>query len=296
MGWLRRGAQVPPDRQPGADPAGPRLRCGRGRPAGGHPHPRRHGLGRHLRPPRRRLRPLLGRRAVDGAALREDALRPGAAGTCVPARLAGDGRAPVPPGARRDHRLRAARPAPPERRVLLRRGRRLPRRQRSLPRGSVLRVDAGAAARGARRRPGRRGHDLVRRHRGRQLRGRQHPPPARARRPPATAQDRAGPVAPLRGPRATDAPRPRRQGAHRVERPDARHAGRGRGRHRRGGLARRSPGHRGVPPARAAPSRRPLAALLAGRRHPLGRLGPPGAAPGAGRRLRRPRRRLHGPG
>ena len=45
---------------------------------------------RHLRPGRRRLRALLGRRALARAALREDALRQRAAGPRVPARLAGD--------------------------------------------------------------------------------------------------------------------------------------------------------------------------------------------------------------
>ena len=47
---------------------------------------RRHGGRRHLRPGRRRLPPLLGRRALAGAALREDALRPGAARARLPAR------------------------------------------------------------------------------------------------------------------------------------------------------------------------------------------------------------------
>ena len=41
---------------------------------------------RHVRPPRRRLRPLLDRPRVAGAPLREDALRPGAAGPRVPPR------------------------------------------------------------------------------------------------------------------------------------------------------------------------------------------------------------------
>ncbi len=96
---------------------------------------RRHGLGRHLRPPRRRLRPLLGRRLLAGAPLREDALRPGPAGPGLPPRLAGHRRGPLPPGARRDDRLRAARPAPPRRRLLLGRGRRLRGRG-----GQVLRL------------------------------------------------------------------------------------------------------------------------------------------------------------
>ena len=45
---------------------------------------------RDLRPGRRRLRPLRGRRDLDGPALREDALRQRAAGPGLPARLAGD--------------------------------------------------------------------------------------------------------------------------------------------------------------------------------------------------------------
>ena len=47
---------------------------------------RRDGRGRHLRPGRRRLPPLLGRRALARAPLREDAVRPGAARARVPAR------------------------------------------------------------------------------------------------------------------------------------------------------------------------------------------------------------------
>ena len=48
---------------------------------------------RHPRPARRRLRPLQRRRHLDGAALREDALRQRAARARLPARLAGLGRA-----------------------------------------------------------------------------------------------------------------------------------------------------------------------------------------------------------
>ena len=51
-------------------------------------HARRHGRGRHLRPPRRRLRPLLDRPAVAGPALREDALRQRPARPALPPRLA----------------------------------------------------------------------------------------------------------------------------------------------------------------------------------------------------------------
>ncbi len=139
MGRLRRGAEVPLDDEP-RPAARPRRRRRRR-----HHLARRDGQRRDVRPPRRRLRPLLGRRAVAGAALREDALRPGAARAGVhPRRL--------PPGGHRDDRLRARRAAPSGRRVLLRRGRRLARRARPRPRGPVLRVDARAVRRRARRR------------------------------------------------------------------------------------------------------------------------------------------------
>ena len=72
---LRRRAEVPAAHEPAlpaAPPPAHRLGAGPGdRPA----HLRGDGPGRHLRPARRRLRPLLGRRALDRAALREDALR-----------------------------------------------------------------------------------------------------------------------------------------------------------------------------------------------------------------------------
>ena len=82
--------------------------------------------------------------ALAGAALREDALRPGAArsGAYLHA-LAGHRRRPrYRRGRRGDHRLRAARPAPRGRRVLLRRGRRLRGR-----RGQVLRLVARPSSR-----------------------------------------------------------------------------------------------------------------------------------------------------
>ena len=65
VGRLRRGAEVPADDEPRAAAAGPPLAA-----AAPTRSPivttvaRRHGVGRHLRPPRRRLRPLLGRRAA----------------------------------------------------------------------------------------------------------------------------------------------------------------------------------------------------------------------------------------
>ena len=55
-------------------------------------HPARDGLRRDVRPGGRRLRPLLGRRALARPPLREDALRQRAAGPRLPARLAGHGR------------------------------------------------------------------------------------------------------------------------------------------------------------------------------------------------------------
>ena len=75
--------------------------------------------GGDLRPLGRRLQPLLGGRPVDCAPLREDAVRRRPVRPAVPARLAGDRPTPLPPGAGRDHRLRAARPAPRQRRLLL---------------------------------------------------------------------------------------------------------------------------------------------------------------------------------
>ncbi len=57
---------------------------------------------RDLRPARRRLRPLLGRRELARAALREDALRQRAAGPRLPARLAGDRRASAGCGSARE--------------------------------------------------------------------------------------------------------------------------------------------------------------------------------------------------
>ena len=179
VGRLRRRAEVPP----GHDLE---LCCGdRRRPAGdAEPTPRRlvarpsldaMAVGRHLRPPRRRLRPLLGRRPLAGAPLREDALRPGPAGPGLPARLAGHRRGPLPPGARRDRSAtccatcatRAAGSSRP--RTPTARARRASstsgRRTRCAPSSAVTR----------RWPPMRRGTGVTPR---RQLRGPQHPQPA----------------------------------------------------------------------------------------------------------------------
>ncbi len=73
--------------------------------------PDAHEPGRHLRSSRRRLRALLGRRQLAGAAFREDALRQRRADRPADADVAGDAR-PLVPGARaRDRRMAGARDA-----------------------------------------------------------------------------------------------------------------------------------------------------------------------------------------
>ena len=113
-----------------------------------HDDARRDGRGRHVRPGRRRLRPLLHRRLLARAALREDALRQRAARrarTCTATCVTGEPR--YRRDRRRDDRVRAARPPPSGRRLLLRRGRRLRGR-----RGQVLPLVARRDPRGVRRR------------------------------------------------------------------------------------------------------------------------------------------------
>ena len=108
---------------------------------------RRMAVRRHLRPGRRRLRPLLGRRALARPALREDALRQRAAGAGLPARVPGLRRGAVPARVRGDARLGDARAAPGRGRLRVVAG----RGQRGR-RGQVLRLDAGRDPCGARRR------------------------------------------------------------------------------------------------------------------------------------------------
>ena len=91
---------------------------------------------RYLRPGRRRLCSLLGRRDLDRPPLREDALRQRAADPRVLARLAGVGKRALPSGLLRDARLGDPRDARPRRRLLLGARRRLRGR-----RGQVLRVE-----------------------------------------------------------------------------------------------------------------------------------------------------------
>ena len=211
---------------------------------------------------------LLGRCRVVGAALREDALRPGTAGPRLPARLAGPGPRALPAGARRDRRVRAPGPPAPRGGVPLRRG----RGQRGRG-GPLLRLDTRPGRRGTRRGPGpgRRGHGLLRRDPGRQLRGPDHPQPhprpqPGRRRPRPPAPHRGGARPPVRRPGAPGAARPRRQGPDRVERPHAGGSGRGGRRHRPARLARCRRGHGRVSAALAAARGRSLAALVAGRR------------------------------
>ena len=114
---------------------------------------RRHGGRRDVRPRRRRLPPLLRRRPLARAALREDALRQRAARSRVPARVGGDGERAVSQGRRGDARLHGARAAAAERRLRLVAGRRHRRR-----RGAHVHVDGGrgraaGAARAVRARP-----------------------------------------------------------------------------------------------------------------------------------------------
>ena len=73
-----------------------------------------HGRGRHVRPGRRRLPPLLGRRALARSALREDAVRQRAARPCVPARMAADGARPLPRDRRGNGRVLVPRAALPD--------------------------------------------------------------------------------------------------------------------------------------------------------------------------------------
>ena len=127
---LGRAAEVPAgvhDRVPAA--------ARRARDGAAHAAP--DGLGRHVRPGRRRLRALQRRRPLDRPALREDALRQRAARPRVPARVAAHRRAAVPAHRHRDPGLGAARAAPGGGRLRVGARRRLRGR-----RGQVLRLDA----------------------------------------------------------------------------------------------------------------------------------------------------------
>ncbi len=74
----------------------------------GHHHPGRHGRRWHLRPPRRRVRPVLDGSALAGPPFREDAVRQRPAGPGLPPRLSADRGGAVPPGGHRDPGVPAA--------------------------------------------------------------------------------------------------------------------------------------------------------------------------------------------
>ena len=130
--------QVPPALPPAPAPAiRPRdRRSARARPSA--LHPAQDGRGRYLRPARRRLPPLLRRRAVACAPLREDALRQRPARPALPRRLAPQRRRLPRPHRPRHARLLPPRHALPRGRLLLQHRRRLRGR-----RGQVLRLDPG---------------------------------------------------------------------------------------------------------------------------------------------------------
>ena len=166
---LRRRAEVPA-RVGARVPAAPR------RDGDDRPHAARDGVGRDVRPDRRRLRPLLGRRALARPPLREDALRQRAARPRLPARLAGHRRAALPARcARRRSTGRCARCAA-TRAASTPRSTRTPRARRA----SSTSGRSTSCARWAATRP----VAGLRRHRRGQLRGHQHPraQPARPRR------------------------------------------------------------------------------------------------------------------
>ena len=98
LGWVRRRAQVPDAAEPRTSSCAALVRAGAARSSRTIAETTLDAMasGRHVRPPRRRLRPLLGRPALGRAPLREDALRPVGPAPPVPAR---------PPG----HRTRALR-------------------------------------------------------------------------------------------------------------------------------------------------------------------------------------------
>ncbi len=125
--------------------------------------------GGHLRPPRRRVLPLLHRRALAGPPLREDAHRPGPAGPGLPARLAGHRAGGVSRRGHRDPRLRPARPLDPRGRALL-----VLRRRRRRGRGRARDLHPRRAAPAAPRRPRGAGGRVVRDHARRELGGPLH--------------------------------------------------------------------------------------------------------------------------
>ena len=107
---------------------------------------------------------------------------------------------------------------------------------------------------------------------GGELRGPQHPAPARGRRRRRAARPRAGPGGPLRAPLGARVARPRRQAHPLLERADDRRAGRCRGRAGPCGLPRRGDPRRRVRPRPDARRRGPAASHLEGGRGQAERL------------------------
>ena len=221
VGRLRRGAEVPPDDEPRPAAAGARPQRVARDAGDGHDLARRDGLraastttsaaaSPATRSTREWLVPHFEKMLYDQALLARVYLHAWQV----------TGERPLPPGARRDRRLRAPRPAPPARRLLLGRGRRLDATDVEGRSTSGRRRDPRGARR-RRRRPGRSA-------------GGASPRRATSRAAPSsTARSRGDLAAPEpieRGPRsgcsrpASDAlrPGPRRQGADRVERAHAR--------------------------------------------------------------------------
>ena len=265
------------------------LTLGRRRRPGHRRHlTRRDGLGRHVRPHRRRLRPLLRRPRVARAALREDALRPGAARADLHPCRDDAQRAPLArrSSPRPSSTCCATYASPPAG---------SPRPRTPIPRGLTATATKACSTRGpwTRSEPcsattPTRGARVVRHHTSRELRGSLDPqPPACPRPVGAAAVDRSRPPAPVRGPRAAAAPGAGRQGADRVERLDDLGPRRGRDAAGTAGLDRCGGRGRRLPTPRDATPRRPLVPLVARRRRSSG------PARRAGRRPRRTDRRLH---
>ena len=137
---VRRRAEVPAVDGARAAVAPPRAHRRRGGAATGRGDLRGDGPRRHLRPARRRLRAVLGRRGVGGAALREDVVRQRIAAARLHPPVAGDRVGDGPAGGSGDGRLDAARAAYAGGRLRLGAGRGHRRR-----RGQHVRLDAGSS-------------------------------------------------------------------------------------------------------------------------------------------------------
>ncbi len=279
VGRLRPGAQVPPAHTGRALPAPRPARRARWgpRPAHGTAHARRHGGGRHLRPPGGRVLPLLHRCSLARAPFRKDAHRPGAAGPGLSARVAGRWAIRVSRRGHRDTGLRAEGSLDPAGRavLLLRRRRRRGRRRARDLHGRGIAPDPPAAPGGARRR-------VVRDRAGRQLGGALHSGAPCRGATGASTRGRGGPPPAGSGAGPTGPAGPGREGPDRVERHDRGHPGRGSGGDRPRRLRTPRRGDRRFPLG-VHVRRRTADAELAGR------AGPPS---GRGGRLRLARRGL----